>query len=104
MLKGMSETQKRLFRGGGGFAALEDGKTLEQIISGGKLALKPQLEKENQSMMNMMMAMKNKCHLLKSRLPLLWPKKTKSNSTNNNYQEQVNYYMTFRVPSVNKED
>ena len=59
LLKGMSETQKRLFRGGGGFAALEDGKTLEQIISGGKLALKPQLEKENQSMMNMMMGGKD---------------------------------------------
>lgn len=59
MLKGMSETQKRLFRGGGGFAALKEGKTLEQIMSGGKLALKPQLEKENQSMMNMMMGGKD---------------------------------------------
>ena len=35
LLKGMSETQRRLFRDGGGFAALEKGKTLEQIISDG---------------------------------------------------------------------
>ena len=59
MLKGMSETQKRLFRGGGGFAALEKGKTLEQIMSGGKLALKPQLEKEKQSTMAMLMGGKD---------------------------------------------
>ena len=60
LTEGMTESQKRFFTGGGGLAAMKkDGKTLEQVISSGKLALKPQLEKEKQSRMAMIMGGKN---------------------------------------------